>query len=203
MHDAAVAFWGSHTLPRLLFHLTDHRGEEVTLGQLQRELDANRESLHRALQRALATGVVVRRKIGNTYAYRADETSPIYAEVKSLSSKLVGPAGLLAAALAAPGPPLVQQAFVYGSTARATDQHTSDIDVFVIGSATDFDLADILQSTTDRIERAVNAVVYTRHEVEEGLRRGDGFLLEVFAQPKSMLVGQLEDLPTIPEELRR
>ena len=203
MDDLAVAFWGSRTLPRLLAILTDRPGEELTLSQLQAALDANRESLHRGLQRALATGVVVRRRVGSQYVYRADESSPFYPEVKSLCSKVLGPAGVLAAALGAAGPPQVDQAFIYGSTAGATDRRASDIDVLVVGEATDFDLANILHEAVERIPRTVNALVYTRREIEEEMASGNSFLLEVWAQPKTMLAGRLEDLPEVPVEMRR
>jgi hypothetical protein len=201
--DVAIALWGSRTLPRLLAHLTDQPREELTLGQLQAALNANRESLHRALQRAMVTGLVVRRKIGNQYLYRADESSPFYPEVRSLCSKMVGPAAILAAALAAAGPELVEQAFIVGSTARGTGRRASDIDVMVVGGASDFDLARVLGGAVEGISRTVNALVYTRAEVAKGTAHGNGFLLEVWAQPKLMLVGREEDLPQVPTGMRR
>jgi len=203
MDDLAVAFWGSRTLPRVLAHLTEDPGDELTLTQLQAALGANRESLHRALQRAVATGVVTRRKVGSQYVYQADESSPLFAEVRSLCSKILGPAGILASALGAAGPDLVEQAFIYGSTARGTARRVSDIDVMVIGGASDFDLAEVLRDAVERIPRTVNALVYTRHETEEAMAHGNAFLLEVWAQPKVMLVGREEDLPRIPPEMRR
>lgn len=203
MDDLAIAFWGSATLPRLLAHLTDRPSEELTLGQLQHALNANRESLHRALQRALVTSVVVRRKVGNQYLYRADESSPFYPEVRSLCSKVLGATGILTDALRAADPGLVEQAFIYGSTARGTERAASDVDLMVVGAATDFDLAAILGDTIERIPRTVNAFAYRRQEIEEGLAHGNGFFLEVLAQPKVMLVGREEDLPQIPAALRR
>ena len=201
--EVASAFWGSQTLPRVLAHLTGDPTEELTLGQLQAALGANRESLHRALQRAVLTGVVARRKVGNQYVYRADEASLLFPEVRALCAKLLGPAGVLSAALGGAGPRLVEQAFIYGSTARGTDRRGSDVDVLVLGDATDFDLADVLRDAVDRIPRTVNALAYTRREVEEGMAHGNAFLLEVWAQPKVMLVGSEEDLPRIPHGMRR
>jgi Polymerase beta, Nucleotidyltransferase len=201
--EVAIAFWGSTTLPRLLAHLTERPEDEFTLGELELALGANRESLHRALGRAVATGLVVRRPIGRRYVYRADQSSPFYPEVRSLCSKMLGPIGLLTAALEVAAPGLVEQAFIYGSTARGTDRPASDIDLMVIGSATDFDLATLLGEAVERSPRAVNAFAYTRREIDEALARGDPFFLEVWAQPKTMLVGREEDLPAISEAMRR
>lgn len=203
MEDLLVAFWGSATLPRLLTHLTERPGEELTLGQLQAALGANRESLHRALQRALVTGVVTRRRVGSQYVYRADELSPFYPEVRSLCAKMLGAAGVLAAALRAAPPGMVEQAFVFGSTARGSDRPASDIDVLVIGAATDFDLAAILQDAVERVPRPVSALAYRREEIERGMANGDAFLLEVWAGPKQMLAGREEDLPRVPDAMRR
>jgi predicted nucleotidyltransferase len=203
MDDVAIALWGSRTLPAVLAHLTARPAEELTLGQLQVALGANRESLHRALQRALATSVVVRRRVGSQYVYRADESSPFYPEVRSLCSKVLGPAGILTAALRTADPHLVEQAFIYGSGARGGERPRSDIDVLVLGGATDFDLSDMLRDAAEQIVRTVNASTYTRREVEDAMARGDGFLLEVWAQPKIMLVGREEDLPEVPERMRR
>lgn len=201
--DIAIALWGSATLPRVLAHLTESPDQEFTLSELEVALHANRESLHRALQRALATGVVTRRRVGNQYVYRADDSSPFYPEVKSLCSKMLGAAGILTEALLGARPGLVEQAFIYGSTARGTERRISDIDVMVIGSATDFDLADILRDAIERSPRTVNTFVYTRGEIEHELAHGSGFFLEVWAQPKVMLVGREDELPLVPEGMRR
>lgn len=203
VEDIAIAFWGSATLPRLLAYVTEHPGEHLTLGELQDVLGANRESLHRALGRAVTTGLVVRRTIGRRYVYRVDESSPFYPEVKSLCSKMLGPFRLLAEALDGAAPGLVDQAFVYGSAARGTGRPASDIDLMVVGAATDFDLSALLADAVERIPRAVNAFAYTRHEIEDALAHGDPFFLEVWAQRKTMLVGREADLPAVPESMRR
>ncbi len=197
--DLLRAFWGSRTLPLLLGYLTERPGEEFTLGQLQADLAANRESLHRALQRALAAGLVSRRRLGNQYLYQADRSSPFYPEVKSLCSKMLGAASTLARALEALGAPRVEQAFIYGSVARAGDDARSDIDVMVLGEATDFELHGVLDGAQERIRRPVNWFGYSRRVIERRLAAGDGFLLEVFGQPKVMLVGSEDQLPAIPE----
>lgn len=198
-----VAFWGSRTLPRLLAHLAERPGQEVTLGELQAALGANRESLHRALQRSLAIGVVVRRKVGASYLYRTDESSPFFPEVRSLCAKMVGPALVLAEALRSAASGQVEQAFIFGSTASGSARPVSDIDVMVVGAIGDFDLMELLRAAQDRIPRTVSALAYTHDEIADSLARGDGFLLEVWAGPKVMLVGREEDLPAIPERLRR
>jgi hypothetical protein len=156
-----------------------------------------------ALGRAIRTGLITRRRVGNQYVYRADQSSPFFAEVRSLCAKIVGPAAILTDALRAAAPGLVDQAFIYGSTARGGARAASDIDVMVLGTATDFELATILDDAVRRIPRAVNAFVYRREEVEEALAQGRGFFLEVWAQPKTMLVGREEDLPQIPDAMRR
>ena len=45
--------------------------------------------------------------------------------------------------------------------------------------------------------REVNAMAYPRADVERRLAEGDGFLREVFRQPKVMLAGREDALPAI------
>ncbi len=86
--EISGAVWGSQTLPRLLTHLTQRPGQEFTPGELQAALPANRESLHRALNRATTIGVIVYRRVGSRYVYRSDPDSALFPEIQSLCAKL-------------------------------------------------------------------------------------------------------------------
>jgi len=76
---------------------------------------------------------------------------------------------------------------------------TSDIDLMVIGTATRFEMAQILRPIQDRLNRRINALAYPREDVQRRLRNGDAFFLEVWSEPKVMLVGSEDDLPTLTE----
>jgi predicted nucleotidyltransferase len=195
---ALTALFGSETFPRLLAAVASAPDRRFTAGELETLVGASHDSLYRALQRGVEAGLVQRERIGRQHVYRADTGSPIFAEVKTLLSKLFGPLQALRQALAGAAPPEVEQAFLYGSAARAADTLVSDLDVFVVGEISRFALANRLAEAERTIGREVNAMAYARSEVERRLAAGDGFLREVLAQPKVMLAGREEDLPRVP-----
>jgi predicted nucleotidyltransferase len=200
MDDAAAALWGSPTFPRVLAFALDQPDREFTLQQIIHATGADRESVHRALRRAMSAGVVKRRRVGAQYLYSADRESPFHLEIKSLAAKTYGLRRLLSDVLAQPGPPMVESAFIFGSHAVGRDHAGSDVDLMVIGNATRIDLARLLRDVQESVERPINALAYTRAEVERRLRDGDAFFLEVWAAPKTMLVGGEADLPASPGE---
>jgi predicted nucleotidyltransferase len=193
--SAAQALFGSETLPRLLAALAAEPDNQFTTGELEDLIGASHDSTFRALQRAVATGLVQRKRVGRQFVYRVDVDSPIFTEIKTLLSKLTGPAEALRRALAGLGPPEVEAAFLFGSAARAEDTLASDLDVFVVGDVSRFTLARQLADAERELGREVNAMAYSREDVAGRLAAGDGFLLEVWAKPKLMLVGREEDLP--------
>jgi predicted nucleotidyltransferase len=195
MADVAAALWGSRTFPRVLAIVLDEPDREFTLQELVRSTVADRESVHRALRRAMSARLVTRRRVGAQFLYSADRDSPFYAEIRSLAAKTHGLRRLLTDALVQAGPPTVELAFIFGSEAAGRPQSGSDVDLMVIGSATRVDLATLLRSVQAGVERPINALAYPRSEVERRLRDGDAFFLEVWAGPKMMLVGSGADLP--------
>jgi predicted nucleotidyltransferase len=193
--SVAQALFGSETLPRLLAAMAAEPDRAFTTGELEARIGASHDSTFRALQRAVAAGLVAREGLGRQYVYRIDASSPIFAEVKTLLSKLFGPADALRRALSGLRPPELEAAFLFGSAARAEDRLASDLDVFVVGEVSRFALARQLAQAERELGREVNAMAYPRLEVTERLAAGDGFLLEVWRQPKLMLAGREEDLP--------
>lgn len=191
----ASALFGSATFPRLLAHLCAAPDRVFTATELESIVGASHDSLYRALQRGVAAGLVSRERIGKQHVYQIESGSPIFGEMKTLLSKLFGPADALRRALADESPPVVEAAFLFGSAARAQDNLSSDLDVFVIGEISRFALARQLAEAERELGREVNAVAYPRRDVERRLAQGDGFLREVFSGPKLMLMGKDTDLP--------
>ena len=195
MSTLDVALWGSATFPRVLAALLEEPDRDLTFAGLVSLAGANRESVYRALRRAQTAGLVSRRRVGNQFVYRANRESSILGEMSGLMAKTQGTHKLLADALIAAGSPHVDMAFLFGSVARGTTRSDSDIDLMVLGSATRIDIARILAEAQLKVGRRINALAYTRDEVMGRLDDGDAFFLEVWAQPKVMLIGTEDELP--------
>jgi predicted nucleotidyltransferase len=191
----APAIFGSVTFPRLLAELAAAPHRRFTAGELEARVGASHDSLYRALRRGVDAGLIGRERFGKQYVYRVNTDSPIFAEIKTLLSKLFGPAQLLGQALGGMRPPEVEAAFLFGSAARAQDTLASDLDVFVLGDVSRFALARQLAAVEGELGREVNAMAYPRQEVERRLAEGDGFLREIFGGPKVMLAGREDELP--------
>jgi DNA-binding transcriptional ArsR family regulator len=133
MESRARLFFGSDTFPRILGFLAEEPGREFSASEIAEHVSGSRDSLYRALDRARRLGLVTRAHRGGVSTYQINTKSPVYPEVKNLLSKLLGIAGALRSSLGQFDPPAIEQAFIYGSAARADDLYTSDIDLFVVG----------------------------------------------------------------------
>src|SRR5262245_36698848 len=154
--DATAARWGARTFPRVLAIVLGQPEREFALAELVEGTGADRESVHRALRRAMAARLLIRRRVGAQFLYSADPGSPVLAEMSALAAKTHGLQRLLGDALLQAGAPAVESAFIFGSQAAGRAKAGSDVDVMVVGSATRFELADLLKDVKDRIDRPVN-----------------------------------------------
>jgi predicted nucleotidyltransferase len=176
--------------------LTEVPGQDLTAAEIGGRLGgANRDSLYRALRRALALGVVAQRRHGRLSTYRINDRAPIYPELKALLSKLLGVGASIRTALGRFEPPAVEQAFIFGSAARAEDSYTSDVDLFVVGEITGLELARALGGVQEEHRREINVVAYAPDVVKARLDDRDPFFHHVWSQPKLFLVGEPAALP--------
>jgi predicted nucleotidyltransferase len=84
------------------------------------------------------------------------------------------------------------EAYLYGSFASNQQDAASDIDVLVIGSPREEDLAQAVRELERKLGREINHTVLTPQEF--GLRRArkDGFLENVWHNKRIALVGSSE-----------
>lgn len=198
MQNQVALLFGSETLPRVVGLLSDQPGQAFTASEISKQLGrSNRDSLYRAIRRGVAAGLISRHKRGGMSTYEIDRASPIYPEMKRLLAKLLGITSALRRVLSDLGPSKVEHAFIFGSMAQDNDSYRSDVDVFVIGQISSFELSSALQAVEEHYGREVNAVVYPVSEVERRLTSGDPFLTQVWNQPKIFLAGDEASVPEL------
>src|ERR1700710_303208 len=100
--------------------------------EIMRKVQSGTGAVERELSRLQRSGLVSVEHIGNQKHYRANHSSPIFAELQSLVIKTVALTEPLRKALE-PFSGEITAAFVYGSVAKGTDTASSDIDVMVVG----------------------------------------------------------------------
>jgi predicted nucleotidyltransferase len=98
--------------------------------------------------------------------------------------------GLLLEALA--GVKGVEVAVVFGSVARGAQGADSDLDVLVLGSASELKLNAALKPAGRTLGRAVHATVYTIDSFKHQLGRGESFALGIVQAPRIALIGELD-----------
>ncbi|MFA6530610.1 MAG: nucleotidyltransferase domain-containing protein [Candidatus Micrarchaeia archaeon] len=86
----------------------------------------------------------------------------------------------------------VQVAFIYGSYANGTFKPDSDIDLFIIGTPDMNSLHSRVYEVQKEISHEINISIYEMAEFKK--RRKDGFIKNVLANKKIMIVGEASEL---------
>lgn len=166
------------TRPRLERHVRE----------LARELHRTPQAVGRELEALERAGVLTSTRIGRARRYRVDETSPIAREFRTLVQRTIGVEAALRQALADLDG--VEDAFIFGSYARADERATSDVDVLVIGGVDWRTLSERMVQVEGVLGREVNALVYTRAEFDRLRAKRDAFIADVAEGPKIELIRQ-------------
>jgi len=166
--------------------LFGHVGESYYLRQLARLTGITLGPVQRELRQLVDDGLVVRKTQGMHALYRANEDSPVFAEMRSLVAKTVGIHDVLLAALR-PLERKINLAFVYGSVARSREGRQSDVDLMIVGRAHFGDVVERIAEAQKSLNREINPTVYTVNEFRSKAR--GNFLKTVLGEKKLFLIG--------------
>ena len=147
------------------------------------------------MQRELAglseAGLLTVRKLGNQKHYQANDSAPVFAELRGLVLKTMGLADVLRSALA-PLAGQVDAAFIYGSIARQQDTAQSDVDVDVLIVSASLGYGEVfgaLEVASTSLGRKVNPTLYTPANWTQRMKSDNAFVTRVWQQPKIWLIG--------------
>lgn len=171
--------------------LYGHVGESYYLRQLARMTGIALGPVQRELRQLVDAGLVTKKIQGTQTLFTANESSPVFAEMRSLVAKTVGMHDVLLALLR-PLERKIDVAFVYGSVARAGETEQSDVDLMVVGTAGFADVVDRIADAQKTLNREINPTVYTAREFTSKLR--GNFLKTVLGGKKLFLIGDENDL---------
>lgn len=171
--------------------LYGHVGESYYLRQLARMTGIALGPVQRELRQLVDAGLVTKRVQGTQTLFAANESSPVFAEMRSLVAKTVGMHDVLLSSLR-PLEKKIDLAFVYGSVARGGETEQSDVDLMVVGTAGFADVVDRIADAQKTLNREINPTVYTAREFTSKLRRN--FLKTVVGGKKLFIIGDEDDL---------
>lgn len=166
------------------------------LSDMAKHLMVQPSSLQRELARLAGAGVLRTRREGNRMYYQPDPACPYLRDLQGLLAKTAGMAGIVQLALQ-PFASSLDAAFIYGSMARGDISSASDVDVMIIGSVTLAALSPALRAVERRIQRPINAALYTRQEFSRKHASGHHFVASVMRAPKLFLKGDEHELDAL------
>ncbi len=154
--------------------------------------------VQRELQRLCRGGMVRRSKKGRHVYFQANESSPVYEELRGLVRKTIGAVEILRAAIQ-PLSDRIVSAFIFGSVARGEERSQSDLDVMVVGNVSFADVVKAVQGAESRTGREISATVYPPDEFRTKLADGHHFLTSVIEREKLFVLGNEDDLRKLLE----
>ena len=169
----------------LLFSQPERR---LYLRQIIRLAGAGQGAVQRELARLVRAGILIKTREGNLAYYQVNRAVPVFEELRGIVQKTAGIADLLRVALL-PLSDSIQQAFLYGSTARGTEHAESDIDLMVIGDVSFFDVVSAVSPLQETLGREINPTVFMTDEFEKRLAARDHFLSQVMQDERVDVIG--------------
>ncbi len=186
-----------------LFGNTQQRVLALLFGQPERRFfvtelielaGAGSGAVQRELKRLADSGLVVVERMGNQKYYQANADAPIYAELRSIVDKTLGPAEVLRGALQ-PLADAVRLSLLYGSIAKRTDRADSDVDILLVSDTLTLEQVYASLAAAERqLGRRINPTLYTPAEFRERRRSGNPFLDRVLAGEYVLLSEDKDDL---------
>jgi predicted nucleotidyltransferase len=176
----------SNVRRKLLAYYFANPGARLHLRDIAKRLDLDPSNLSKELARLEREGLFSAEVSGRQKYFRLNREYALFGELRSIVTKTIGAAPLLAGILKEIEG--IEVAYLYGSFARDRQDAASDIDVLVIGKPKAETLAVCVQKLERQLGREINYTVLTRKELEFRRARNDAFLGNVW-QNKHVLIG--------------
>jgi predicted nucleotidyltransferase len=196
--DPATLFFGSYRR-KVLGLLLLHPGTHFHLREIARATHTQPGTVRRELSLLTRAGLLERDVQGNQVRFRANESYPIYEELRSILKKTTGVADQLRAALA-PLADSIVAAFIYGSVASGQERPNSDIDLMIIGTVKFENVIRLIHPYQEELRREINPHVYTAAEFKRKAREKSSFIDRVLKLPKISVIGDPDELGKLGED---
>jgi predicted nucleotidyltransferase len=161
------------------------------LRDLAERLSIDPSNLSKELGRLERDGLFRSEVIGRQKYFQLNREYPLFDEVRKIVAKTIGAAQLIAQSLKRIEG--IDEAYLYGSFASNQQDAASDIDVLVIGSPREKDLAQAVGRLERQLGREINYTVLTPKEFGSRRARKDAFLENVWHNKRVSLIGPNEE----------
>lgn len=162
--------------------------QELHSREIARQTGMSLATVQQELKRLESLDLVERRKDGNRVYFKANQSHPLFKELHQLTIKTSGIIPMLREALL-PVADQITYAFIFGSIARSEEKAHSDVDVMLIGNMGLRQVAGLIGTLADTLEREINPHTQTVEEFKKRIAKGDPFIQNVAASKKLFIMG--------------
>lgn len=152
----------SKTRIKLLVRFFFNPGTRSYLRALSKEFDVSTNSVREELNQLTKTGILKSEKNGRQVFYSADENHPLFPELKSMVSKVMGIDQVIDGIINRLGD--LEKAYLIDDYAEGRD--TGIIDLLLVGDIDGYHLDDLSRKTERYIKRKIRSLVLTRDEYD-------------------------------------
>jgi len=193
---AAVLFPGTKRKILALFFLNPD--QEYYFSEVVRLTDTRQGVIQRELKTLAEAGILNAEKRGRQKFYAVNRKHPIFRDLRNIIFKTFGIIDQLKDALK-PLEKRIKIAFVYGSLARGDEDASSDIDLFIVGSAPLDEIVSILSGTEDTIGREINPNLFSKTEFKKKYSEKNHFIRSIMKSEKEFIIGTEDELRRLVE----
>jgi predicted nucleotidyltransferase len=179
----------SSTQQRVLGLFFGQPDRSFSLSEIINLARAGTGAVQREVSRLAQSGLIdVEEKEGRK-RYKANPTSPIFDELRSIIEKTIGVPDQLRAALQ-PLAERIHLAVLFGSVAKGTDTAKSDIDILIVSDGLRLDeVYAAVELLEKQLGRQISPTIYTSNEFATRRRSGNSFLTRVLSGKHTVLIG--------------
>jgi len=150
----------SKTRIKLLVRFFFNPAIKSYLRELAKEFDLSTNAVREELNQLTKTNLLKSQKNGRNVYYAANPDHPLFPELKSMVSKVMGMDQVIDGIVSRLGD--LERAYLIGDYAEGKD--TGIIDLILVGNINDHHLADLSKKTERYIRRKIRTLILTREE---------------------------------------
>jgi hypothetical protein len=160
MESLFTGLISSKTKIKLLVRLFMNPGTQSYLRQLSSEFGLSTNSVREELNLLSSTELITSAKKGKRVLYQANESHPLFPELKSMVSKVLGVDQVVDGIVKRLGD--LQEAYLLDDYAEGKD--TGIIDLLLVGNINDYHLNDLSRKTERYVHRKIRTIVFSPEE---------------------------------------
>jgi predicted nucleotidyltransferase len=179
--------FGSKTRVSLLSKLVLNPDRSCHIRELSRELNIPYGMLYKEVKNLVSLGVAVEERKGKVTLVSVNKSLPYLAELKGLIIKTVGLADALKRAFSEVKG--IRFALVYGSFASGEETALSDVDLLIVGDASEEVVIGAVGQVEKEVGREVNYILWSEGEFVKRIKGKHHLLMDIAGKPVIMIVG--------------